>query len=452
MAGTNFCPECGEPVDRGSKFCRNCGYSLQQIPNQKKVSISKSIPESIPEPISIPDSEPIYDSDSVSQLEEKYIPDRGIWQMFFQWKGRLNPRRFLLRFLFIWTLFPISFLIPLYFANVYMNVSTRTVEVIFQIVTIVIMISTLSLSVRRCHDMNEPAWHIVILIIPCFYALLKVIFHMIGSMTGDSKIIFFDKDGDYLYTADSGSYHIIQMIFTFIQYIVLGIFAIFRLIFTSGSDDDNEYGYNPTGYMASIPKDSNKILAAIQWIEEDASFAQSTGIIICAAAVFFLVPAFLSVSNKSQTNQSSTQVAVSNQSAAQVSHENVSTQASVQEIPKPQPIVEQPQHPAIQTLTDFHRNITNRNYSAAYSCLSYNFRTHMDFDGWAQGFRTTVSSEAQDIKIYSENSNFIVLTYILKATDNFNGREVVNYFNGTANLIFEDGNWKIDEIINKARN
>ena len=111
-----------------------------------------------------------------------------------------------------------------------------------------------------------------------------------------------------------------------------------------------------------------------------------------------------------------------------------------------------PQHPAIQTLTNFHQNITNRNYSAAYSCLSYNFRTHMDFDGWAQGFRTTVSSEAQDIKIYSENSNFIVLTYILKATDNFNGREVVNYFNGTANLIFEDGNWKIDEIVNKARN
>lgn len=109
------------------------------------------------------------------------------------------------------------------------------------------------------------------------------------------------------------------------------------------------------------------------------------------------------------------------------------------------------QRAAVQTLLDFHDNITKRNFGKAYDCLSWNFQSYMSYDGWVPGFATTVSSEVDDIKIVSENGNAIVLTYVLKAVDNINGRQETAYFNGIVTIINENGNWKIDEIKNKVR-
>lgn len=109
------------------------------------------------------------------------------------------------------------------------------------------------------------------------------------------------------------------------------------------------------------------------------------------------------------------------------------------------------QRAAVQTLLDFHDNITKRNFGKAYDCLSWDFQSYMSYDGWVPGFSTTVSSEVDDIKIVSESGNKIVLTYILKAVDNINGRQETTYFNGTVSVISENGNWKIDEIKNKVR-
>lgn len=109
------------------------------------------------------------------------------------------------------------------------------------------------------------------------------------------------------------------------------------------------------------------------------------------------------------------------------------------------------QRAAVQTLLDFHDNITKKNFGKAYDCLSWDFQSYMSYDGWVPGFSTTVSSEVDDIKIVSESGNKIVLTYILKAVDNINGRQETTYFNGTVSVISENGNWKIDEIKNKVR-
>ena len=429
------CPNCGNEVSSGYNFCAKCGYHLRKIsePIPNPESISEPFPNSIPNPVP-------------QQFDDRYVPDRGIWQMFFQWQGRINPFRFVLRMFFIWTVLPTVILLPLYFVDI----SNQVAETIFLALFAVIGISTLSMSVRRCHDMNEPAWHVILLFISCLQAVLKAMVRMFYGITG-IRIVYFDDDGNYLYTENTGT-HAFLMVFAFIQYIVLGIFAVLKLFFTPGTKGENEYGYRPSGFMAQIPKDSNKILAAIQWVEEDATFAQSAGVIFCCCAYFAFLMSLSGNHAQNHNNQASNQPEqsiASTQSATQIDQENISTQ----EIPQiqPSPVVEQPQHPAIQTFMSFHRNITNRNYSAAYDCLSYDFKSHMAYDGWAQGFRTTISSEAQDIKIYSESSNFIVLTYILKATDNFNGREIVQYFNGTVNLIFENGSWKIDEIVNKVR-
>lgn len=109
------------------------------------------------------------------------------------------------------------------------------------------------------------------------------------------------------------------------------------------------------------------------------------------------------------------------------------------------------QRAAIQTLLDFHNGITTKNLRDSYNCLSMGFQNFMSYDGWAPGFDTTVSSEVDNIKIVSEADNEIVLNYVLKATDNIQGKHQVSYFNGTVSIINENGRWKIDNIKNKAR-
>lgn len=143
---------------------------------------------------------------------------------------------------------------------------------------------------------------------------------------------------------------------------------------------------------------------------------------------------------------------------------NVSEPAEKLSEPKEKPIekpVEKPveknsgktpnQRAAIQTLLDFHDGITSKNLRDSYNCLSMDFQNFMSYDGWAPGFATTVSSEVDNIAIVSEADNEIVLSYVLKATDNIQGKQQVSYFNGTVNIINENGRWKIDNIKNKSR-
>lgn len=106
------------------------------------------------------------------------------------------------------------------------------------------------------------------------------------------------------------------------------------------------------------------------------------------------------------------------------------------------------QKEAIKALCDFHSNITNKNYRAAYNCLSQSFQDRMRYDGWAAGFKTTVSSTPLDIRVYSESADKVVLTYNLQAVDNPGGTSV---FSGTTTVVKTQNGWKINEITNKLK-
>ena len=107
------------------------------------------------------------------------------------------------------------------------------------------------------------------------------------------------------------------------------------------------------------------------------------------------------------------------------------------------------QREAVTVLEQFHKNITEKNYRNAYACLSSDFQNRMTYDGWAPGFKTTVSSKATDIKIASETTDKIVLTYNLEAVDNPGGTQ---NFNGKVTLVKAGSDWKISEIVNKVKN
>ena len=106
------------------------------------------------------------------------------------------------------------------------------------------------------------------------------------------------------------------------------------------------------------------------------------------------------------------------------------------------------QRDAIQTLMLFHENITQKNYRQAYSCLTPELQSRLKFDGWAEGFKTTISSEVSNIEVLSSSSKQIVLSYDLKAVDE---PDKISNFRGTTTLLKTLSGWKINEIINRAR-
>ena len=106
------------------------------------------------------------------------------------------------------------------------------------------------------------------------------------------------------------------------------------------------------------------------------------------------------------------------------------------------------QREAIQTLLDFHENITKKSLRQAYDCMSYALKDVIPYEGWTYGFNTTVSSTPTNIKVVSESSNRIVLTYDLIAVDNPGGTTT---FAGTIVIIRTSAGWKIDDIKNIPR-
>ena len=101
---------------------------------------------------------------------------------------------------------------------------------------------------------------------------------------------------------------------------------------------------------------------------------------------------------------------------------------------------------AIRTLLDFHDGITKKNYRQSYNCLSKEFQTSLNYDSWAKGFKTTVSSSVSNVQVASETNLKIVLRYDLKAVDEPGG---TSNFRGTVTLIKTSDGWKINDIMNR---
>ena len=252
-------------------------------------------------------------------------------------------------------------------------------------------------------------------------------------------------------------------------------------VFRSGDPGENEYGANPVGNkQANIPVEDNPILATMSKIEE--SEHSSVMIIGSIIGMFFGICIVLQVLSGVVNDQSqnvASQNTVVNNSQSRV--ENipkpvspfVNEDGSVSKVPSEQIQTEQKKNPsndpsnvqsellskpltndnqkkAVETLVNFHRGITQKNYRLAYEQLSSDYQYHMDYDGWASGFATTVSSSVSRVNVVSETPSEIFLNYILTAVDNVQGQEKVVRFNGTVKIINENGVWKIDDIKNKV--
>lgn len=97
---------------------------------------------------------------------------------------------------------------------------------------------------------------------------------------------------------------------------------------------------------------------------------------------------------------------------------------------------------------NYHQFITQRQYQAAYNCLTPSFQSAMgDCQSWSQGYATTVSSVPDNIQVQSNDGNRAVLSFRLKAVDRIGTTEKTQYFTGTCTLLKVNGQWLIDEIM-----
>lgn len=172
-------------------------------------------------------------------------------------------------------------------------------------------------------------------------------------------------------------------------------------------------------------------------------------IVILGGVIFYLY-------NKN----SSTPVIVQNtppriENSRSSSDDSKTEKISVNKPVEPKPVVEDKnvgknpsQRAAIQTLLDFHENITKKSLRQAYNCMSYDLQSEISYEGWTPGFRYTVSSTPTNIKVVSESADRIVLTYDLIAVDNPGGTTT---FAGTVVMIKTSDGWKIDDVKNKVR-
>ena len=99
-----------------------------------------------------------------------------------------------------------------------------------------------------------------------------------------------------------------------------------------------------------------------------------------------------------------------------------------------------------QTLKNYYQHITEKNFQAAYSILSWDMQNIMGTsENFSRGYDTTISSTAQNISVVSNSETEFVLGYDLTARDRFeNNRIKVQNFRGTAVLKFFEDRWYID--------
>ncbi|MBO4400674.1 MAG: hypothetical protein J5809_02385 [Selenomonadaceae bacterium] len=103
---------------------------------------------------------------------------------------------------------------------------------------------------------------------------------------------------------------------------------------------------------------------------------------------------------------------------------------------------------ASEAFMNYHRAITNDDYSAAYSLMTEGRKQIMGTpQQFSDGYRTTISSAITKIEPVSASNEVVILDYILEARDRAdNGRTVYRKFRGQVHMSNIFGAWKINEV------
>ena len=136
-----YCIKCGNEINSNSKFCKYCG---------QKVSFNKKLKEG--------DNETGKLNDTQIQKTKKINYYLMAFKKFGVFNGRSSRREY-------WTFFMWNIIIGLSLAfieGVLGIYSESNESVLYSIYELIIFIPSLSLGVRRMHDVNKRGWYILL--------------------------------------------------------------------------------------------------------------------------------------------------------------------------------------------------------------------------------------------------------------------------------------------------
>lgn len=153
----NNCEYCDAPLNEDAKFCSNCG-----APVKYKQSVQRNIIHTEQVDFGL---EPSYDAAAESEPLEvtPYEPDKDIKSMFLRYDNRLNRQRFILRSLGV---FIVVFVIAVVLFSIAEISQSEVIYSFSTIVSLMFMIPSFMLIIRRLHDLNRPGWWCISAIIP----------------------------------------------------------------------------------------------------------------------------------------------------------------------------------------------------------------------------------------------------------------------------------------------
>lgn len=103
---------------------------------------------------------------------------------------------------------------------------------------------------------------------------------------------------------------------------------------------------------------------------------------------------------------------------------------------------------ALNNFKNYHRALTNHNFSQAYRMLTNNYQTTMvgDYDRWVNGYSTTKESVVDGAKIRVLEDELIVISYTMHAVDYEGNGTVRRNFKGEVTMRKVGSDWLIDDI------
>lgn len=163
MNSVKFCSQCGNKLSEHDKFCGSCGCKILSM-----------------EPVNESSNE-VTTNEIKAESEMLVVSNKeGILKQYLSFQGRVSKRDYIIR---LWNLFVMECMIGLIVLNLMLdsflkaeNMNSFMNDIIVLMVicfgmAIPYFISSISLQIRRCHDLDKSGWHLL----SPFY-MLKLLF------------------------------------------------------------------------------------------------------------------------------------------------------------------------------------------------------------------------------------------------------------------------------------
>ncbi|SDG26353.1 Uncharacterized membrane protein YhaH, DUF805 family [Selenomonas sp. WCT3] len=217
---SNFCSNCGTPLDGDAKFCPSCGTavtaSIPPTPAQATPAGTTASPQTLhnsqpqappaPKPMTPPPmqqpSQPYYNgapnfnrppypgqnpasaSGFSAYGNEPYTPDKNITEKFFRYDNRLNRKRYILRGLALVGIYLVASLI---LGTIGMMIDEMFGTLLIWLLGLAIMVPSIMLLIRRLHDLNRPGWWAIGNFIPVLNIALSIYVLFIPGTPGPNQ-------------------------------------------------------------------------------------------------------------------------------------------------------------------------------------------------------------------------------------------------------------------------